>query len=231
VPVPAGLRDEAVVHVFYLHGFASSPASGKAAFFRERLGRLGVPLHVPDLNRPDFSTLTVTRMLDQVDAAIASLPPGPVALVGSSLGGFVAIHLAARRARGDDHPIARLVLLAPAVDFCSGRDGWLTDEELETWRRSNRRDVLHHADGRSYALHYRLWEDGHGYDAFAVAVRGPVLAFQGTRDTIVRPASVQAWAASRPNVSLRLLDDDHQLQGQLEAIWSGSAEFLGLSGA
>ena len=30
VPVPGRVQDEAVVHLFYLHGFASSPESGKA---------------------------------------------------------------------------------------------------------------------------------------------------------------------------------------------------------
>ena len=55
-----------------------------------------------------------------------------------------------------------------------------------------------------------------------------MLVFQGTRDTVVRPASVQAWAASRHNVTLRMLDDDHQLQGHLDEIWRESAEFLDL---
>ena len=57
------------MHVFYLHGFASSPASTKAARFAERLRARGLTVHCPDLNEPDFSTLTVTRMLEQVDRA------------------------------------------------------------------------------------------------------------------------------------------------------------------
>jgi len=146
-------------HVFYLHGFASSPQSGKAAYLRDRLAMFGLPLHVPDFNQPDFSTLTVSRMLAQVDEAIRGLAPGPVALIGSSLGGFVAIHAAARQAGGSDHPIARLVLLAPAVDFCSGRDGWLSSAELDDWRRTGRREVFHHAEGRSYPMHVGLYED------------------------------------------------------------------------
>jgi uncharacterized protein len=218
------------VHVFYLHGFASSPQSGKAGSLRKRLESIGVPLHVPDFNLPEFPTLTVSRMLGQLAAAIRAVDPGPVALIGSSLGGFVALHAAARRAGGADHPLSRLVLLAPAVDFCSGRDGWLTPAEIDEWRRTDQREVFHHADGRPYALHFALYEDGHGYDAFAAQVEVPVLAFQGTRDTVVRPASVQAWAASRPNVTLRMIDDDHQLQGHLDEIWRESAEFLDLHG-
>lgn len=215
------------MHLFYLHGFASSPASGKAAYLRERLAGLGFVLHAPDLNEPAFATLTVSRMIDQVRRAMAAQPPGPVALVGSSLGGFVALHAAARH---DDeaHPIARLVLLAPAVDFASGRDGWLSPAEIEEWRRTDRREVFHYAEGRACELHFALYEDGHRYDAFDADFSVPTLVFQGRRDTIVDPSRVEAWARPRRNVTLRMLDDDHQLQGHLELIWRESAAFLDL---
>lgn len=227
----AGLQDEAVVHLFYLHGFGSSPDSGKAAYLRERLAPLGLRLLAPDFNQPDFSTLTVSRMIGQVREAIGRLEPGPVALIGSSLGGFVAIHVAAGEQGSDAvHPIAHLVLLAPAVDFASGRDGWLTDAELRDWRRTGRRDVFHHTYGRTYPMHVGLYEDGHGYDAFQARSDVPVLVFQGVRDSVVNPARVTAWAAARANVTLRTLDDDHQLQTHLNEIWLESARFLGLSG-
>ena len=84
------------MHVFYLHGFASSAASTKAAFLAGRLAERGITLQTPDFNEPDFSTLTITRMIDQTITAIAALPPDRVVLIGSSLGAFVAIHVAAR---------------------------------------------------------------------------------------------------------------------------------------
>ena len=56
------------MQVLYLHGFASSPQSSKATFFSTRLAERGIEMMVPDLNQPDFSTLTVSRMLEQVDA-------------------------------------------------------------------------------------------------------------------------------------------------------------------
>lgn len=227
--MPDRLSDEAVVHLFYLHGFASSPESGKAAYLRERLAPLGVPLHAPDFNAPDFSSLTVSRMLGQVRAAVEALPAGPVVLIGSSLGGFVAIHSAALRIGGAAHPIARLVLLAPAVDFASGRDGWLSDAELDDWRRTGWRDVVHYAWGRTLPMHFGLYEDGGRFDAFAASFDAPTLVFQGTRDAVVNPGRVTEWAATRQNVTMRMVDDDHQLQAHLETIWSESAAFIGIS--
>ncbi len=230
MPVPGRLKDEGVVHVFYLHGFASSPESGKAALLRGRLKSVGLDLHAPDFNQPDFFSLTVSRMLDQVRGAIDALPAGPVVLFGSSLGGFVAIHAASRQETGTAHPIARLILLAPAVDFASGRDGWLTESDLELWRRTDRRDVFHYAYGRTLPLQYALYEDAHRFDAFDATFDAPTLVFQGTRDDVVDPGRVQEWSSTRANVTVTLLDDDHTLQGSLETIWQESARFLGLTG-
>ncbi len=227
VHVPKDMR---IIHYFYLHGFASSPESGKAEYLRRRLAPLGIPLHAPDFNEPQFSTLTVSRMLEQVRSAIEALPAGPVGLIGSSLGGFVAIHAAASQPAGTSHPIARMVLLAPAVDFASGRDGWLTAAELEHWRTTGWRDVFHHARGRSIPLHYALYEDGHRFDAFATRFDTPALVLQGTEDAVVNPRRVMEWAAPRPNVAMRMLQDDHRLEAHIDTIWTESAAFLGIPG-
>lgn len=212
---------------FYLHGFASSPASGKARFFREHLAEKGFGLDCPDFNVPDFPSLTVTRMLDQLDAAIDARPPGPVALIGSSLGGFVAVHAASRRkpAAGQARPVTRLVLLAPALDF--GLDDRL-DPVVREWRRDGRRQVFHYAYGRPMEIGFELYEDARGHDAASVSLDIPILIFQGKRDDVVRPQVAIAFANRRPNVTLRLLDDDHLLQAHLPDIWDETEKFLGL---
>ncbi len=68
----------------------------------------------PDLNQPSAETATVTRMLDQAREAIEATGDGQVMLVGSSFGGFVAVHAAARDQTGR---VARLALMAPAFVF------------------------------------------------------------------------------------------------------------------
>ena len=228
MPLSAGLQEPALMHLFYLHGFASSPSSSKARFFAERCAAVGRTLHCPDLNAPDFSTLTTTRMVEQVETGIAALPPGPVGLIGSSLGAFVAWHLAARAAN-PERPIARLVLLAPAFDF--GRVGipGFGVEELRAWRDAGWREFHHYADDVPRRVHYALYEDAQRYDSAAVDVKVPTLVFQGSSDALVDAANVRAFAASRPAITLRELDDNHQLHASLEAIWAGSASFLALS--
>lgn len=135
-------------HLFYLHGFASSARSSKGRFLAERLSARGVVLHCPDFNEPDFSTLTVSRMLRQVDELIRALAPGPVGLIGSSLEAFVALHAAAQsRASADSsavsHPIDRLILLAPALDFSLKHDRTIGQAKLAEWRRTNRLEIYH----------------------------------------------------------------------------------------
>ncbi len=210
------------MRVVYLHGFGSSPTSSKATFFASKLAPYGIVLEAPDLNAPDFSTLTVTRMLSQVGDVIG---PGsePVALIGSSLGGFVAIQAALQHARRVTH----LILLAPAVDFSRNRMREL-GVELEQWKASNRVEVFHYGYRRMMSLHYELYEDARRYDAFSTQLAQPVQVFQGKHDEAVDPATVERWCAARPNVELRLLDDDHQLLASLEVIWGEARRFLGL---
>jgi uncharacterized protein len=217
------------MHVFYLHGFASSARSSKARFFSERLASLGLPLHLPDFNEPDFSTLTVTRMLDQVDEAIAALPAGPITLIGSSLGAFVAWHAAARRASRDgSRPVEKLVLLAPALDFGANRMKELGEEGLAKWKATNRLEFFHYGYGEPRAVHYELYEDARRYDSTRVNVDVPALVFHGRRDALVDPVMVEQFCAARPSMTLQMLDDEHQLLGHLDFLWRETAAFLNL---
>jgi pimeloyl-ACP methyl ester carboxylesterase len=213
------------MNVFYLHGFASSARSRKAAFLAERFASRGIALRCPDFNEPEFSSLTVTRMLDRLAREIANVDREPVVLIGSSLGAVVAIHTAARLAERID----RLVLLAPAVMFPKDADRVLGADRVAEWRQSGTLDVLHHGDGVTRPLNYAFYEDGLRYDATTAIVTQPTRVFQGLRDEAVDHRIVEQWAAPRPNVHLTLLDDDHQLHASLPVIWSEMTAFLGVA--
>ena len=204
--------------------------AAKAQFLAERFAPLGVTLHAPDLNEPDFETLTVTRMIGQVEAAMAALPPGPVVLIGSSLGAFVAWHVAVRAERRGTRAIDRLVLLAPALELDWSTFPGLAGDGLRRWRETGTLQVLHYAYGRPAHIGYTLYEDAQQYDSRTAVVSVPTLIFQGRHDELVDPRMVEAFAAGRPNVTLRLFDDDHRLQASLGPIFRETGVFLGLSG-
>lgn len=212
------------MHLLYLHGFASSARSSKATFLAAKLRGHGLDLHTPDFNEPDFSTLTITRMIGQVSRALDGLPSGPVVLIGSSLGAFVAIQ--AGLARPDR--VARLVLLAPALDFGGSRMRDLGGVGIEAWQRQGSLPVFHYGYGRVIPVHYALYTDACTYDCRNAALTMPIQVFQGRRDTVVDPASIESWASARPNVDLHMLDDDHQLAGSVEYIWREMKRFLAL---
>src|SRR4051812_38300970 len=96
--------------VVYLHGFASSPQSRKARFLQDRFAELGIRFEAPDLAEGNFFHLTISRQLELVRKAAEGA--GRLAIVGSSLGGYLATRYAA-----EHRNIEQLILLAPAFGF------------------------------------------------------------------------------------------------------------------
>jgi pimeloyl-ACP methyl ester carboxylesterase len=208
---------------FYLHGFASSPRSTKAGYFADRLAEHGVAFRCPDFNEPDFASMTLTRMLDQLARDVSRIDDR-VTLIGSSLGGTLAILAAARPLPRVD----RVVLMAPAVMFAKAGHHLLPPERIEEWRVRGALPFFHYAYEEERLLNHTFYEDSLSYDAFGAHVAQPTLIFQGLRDASVDHRTVEAFARTRPNVTLSLLDDDHQLVASLPRIWDGVADFMGL---
>ena len=215
-----------VGHAVYLHGFASSPASSKATWFGRELAARGVGFSCPDFNQPDFLNLTVTRMVEQTLDAVAAAPRGPVALIGSSLGAYVAVHAAAADA---SRRIDRLILLAPAFDFGGNRLTHLGPHSIEEWRAAGHLTVFHYAAGEPRDVGFGLYEDAARYDAFAVALDLPALVVQGRRDDVVEAVMVERWCREHPAAQLHLVDDGHQLTDTMPFIWETSRAWLGLA--
>ena len=209
--------------VFYLHGFASSPSSTKVGYFRDRFREHGIGLRCPDLNEPEFAALTLTRMLDQLGAELAMMA-GAATLIGSSLGGTLAI-LAAAKYPGK---VDRLVLLAPAVMFAKPGHHLLPPERVDEWRRRGALPFFHFAYEQQRDLNFTFYEDSLRHDAFHAAFAQPTLIFQGLHDASVDHRTVEAFARSRANVTLSLLDDDHQLIASLPRMWTDIRAFLAL---
>jgi len=203
--------------------------SSKAQFFGERLAECGVRVHTPDFNQPDFSTLTISRMLQQLEKRIAAIPQGPVVLFGSSLGGFLAIETAARQVNQARHPIDRLILLAPAVEL--EWDRWTeiaASGGVDAWKRKGEIEVFHYADDKPRTLKYGFYQDAQRYNASGRRLSPPALIFQGRQDESVSPALVEKVSKAQPDARLHLLDDGHQLKGSLDVMWRETSRFLSL---
>jgi uncharacterized protein len=198
------------MRTIYLHGFASGPASKKAAFFRDRLPGL----EVPDLAAGDFEHLTITSQLEVIE----DLAGGePAALIGSSMGAYLAALYAARHAE-----VARLVLLAPAFSFARR---WSETTEAKVWRKRGFLDIYHYAEKRKLKLGYQLLEDALRFEEFP-DFKQPALIFHGIHDDVVPPQLSTKFARSHANARLRLLDSDHELLNVLDAIWLDVDPFL-----
>ena len=210
--------------IIYLHGFASSARSTKATWFAERLRRHGLTFSCPDFNEPDFSTLTVTRMLNQIAGEVEAANEAAVTLMGSSLGGAMAVLAAARLGS----KVESVILMAPAVMFAKEGHHLLPPERIAQWRRLGALPFFHYGYNEQRPLNVAFYEDSLTHDAFNAVFRQPTLAFTGLRDPLVDHRTVEAFARTRPNVTLSLLDDEHQLIASLPRMWESMAPFLGV---
>lgn len=209
-----------MVSFIYLHGFASSPQSKKAQALGDRFSSLGLPLHIPDLNAGDFSHLTLSRQMSQVEALFPP-EPEPVILIGSSFGGLTAAWL------GDRHPqVQKLVLLAPAFGFLQH---WLTrlgDAAVQHWQETGFLSVYHYSEARQLPLHYDFLTDAAQYDEAKLQRPVPTLILHGIHDDTI-PISASRDYAARPWTTLVELDSDHALTDAEAQIWKEIQSFLG----
>ena len=197
----------------YLHGFASSPQSGKAQYLRDRFAEISLDLAIPDLNQGDFGHLTFTRQLQQVERIINSATT-PVTLIGSSFGGLASVWLAQR-----NPAVQKLALLAPAFQFLSHWLPLVGEANMQEWQTEGYLPVYHYGEKRSIPLHYQFLLDMQQYRDEELQRNLPTLILHGREDLVIPIQSSRDFAATRPWVKLIELDGDHSLSTALPEIW------------
>ncbi|MEC4984635.1 MAG: YqiA/YcfP family alpha/beta fold hydrolase [Oscillatoria sp. PMC 1068.18] len=203
----------------YLHGFASSPLSSKATYLHSRFAGLGINLKIPNLNAGDFSHLTLTRQLRQVEALFPEKEV-PVTIIGSSFGGLTAAWLA------QQHPqVERIVLLAPAFGFIENWLPTLSEAEVKDWQESGYRLVYHYAKKQQLPIHYEIITDVAGYQEEELQRSLPTLILHGIHDDTIPVSASRNYAQNRPWVKLIELDSDHALNNVLPEIWEAIQAF------
>jgi len=206
-----------MTRVVYLHGFASGPQSSKARYFRTLLEAAGYAVDIPDLADGDFEHLTITGQLAVIERAARGQS---VALIGSSLGGYLAALYAAR------HPeVQRMVLLAPAFGFAQRWPERLGPAAVAAWRHTGAIDVFHYAEGRNRKLGYQLLADGQRFESYPEFTQ-PALIFHGAHDDAVPVRYSQEFAASHPNAALEVLNAGHDLLNVLDYMAPKIVRFL-----
>ncbi len=189
----------------YLHGFASSPNSTKAQQIKSHLADLGIELQIPDLNQGDFSHLTMTRQIQQVSQLFNHDGVG-ITLIGSSLGGLTAAHLAQMYTQ-----VKGLILLAPAFGFLSHWLSKLGEEKISDWKGKKYLPVYHYGEKRELPLHIEFLEDAKFYSEEKLQRPVPTLIWHGINDEVIPVTASREYGRSRPWVKLMEVTSDHSL--------------------
>lgn len=206
--------------IAYLHGFASGPSSRKATHVRQGFADRGVSVAVPDLTpgSDGFERSTPLTMLEVARATLGDAP-GPHALIGSSLGGYLSALLASQ-----DPRVGRLVLLAPAFRLFERWRGRLGQAQLDAWKAGGLL-THHHVTNTERRIGWPFFEAAGALPALPV-VTVPTLVIAGSRDETVPLADVEAWVAATPTARLVTVDDGHELAASLDLILAEAWKFL-----
>jgi uncharacterized protein len=206
--------------ILYLHGFASGPSSRKATALVEHFAAHGLAVAAPDLTPgPDgFERSSPQSMLAVAERTLAG-GAGPHAIIGSSLGGYLAALLASR-----DRRVERLVLLAPAFRLFERWEARLAPADLEAWRTRGL-EVDHYATGTRRRVGWQFHEGAAGLPPFP-AVEVPSLVITGRQDETIPLADVEAWVARTPTARLQVVEDGHELVASLPLIQREALAFL-----
>lgn len=205
--------------VLYLHGFASSPQSKKAQFFRRKFADAGIRIEIPELAAEGFERLTISGQL----AVVERLADGEkVSVMGSSMGGYLAALYASR------HPeVDRVVMMAPAFGFARRWGSRIGEESLARWKSEGFLEVHHYGEGRPAKVGYQLIEDGLRHPE-EPNFSQPGLIFHGWNDDVVPARASIEYAARCPHIKLQLFDSGHELTEVTESMWPVVGRFFSL---
>ncbi|MFP5329406.1 MAG: alpha/beta fold hydrolase [Alphaproteobacteria bacterium] len=176
------LREGNSPTLMFLPGYASDMEGTKAlaldSFAEERgLSLLRFDYSGTGSSEGAFEDGTLSSWLDQALHMLDDLTQGPVSLVGSSMGGWIALHVALRR----PERIAALVGIAAAPDFTSW--GYSEEEKMEL-RRSGRLEQPNPYGPEPYVTTLRFWESGESLRLLdqPIAVDCPIRLVHGEAD-------------------------------------------------
>ena len=198
-------------HIIYLHGLGSGPDSRKGILVQEHFSARGYDISLPSISVPSLAELSPRAAVDRVKELIRATSHTTLTLMGSSFGAFVGLHAYHELPSDERAHVGRLVFLAPALDPWDPRSGLLTPEREKVWRERGSAPVLNLESGTEVPVHYRFVEELRAFDSHQVTLAVPTLLIHGIDDEVVPCGQSQDFAATRPEVTLILVQDSHQL--------------------
>ncbi|MFX0060983.1 MAG: YqiA/YcfP family alpha/beta fold hydrolase [Candidatus Hermodarchaeota archaeon] len=215
--------------IVYFYGFISSPLSTKAQYFKKQFKNQDIDLEILDLipNAESFTNMRPSRLIKKIHTFVMMRDYEDITLMGSSFGGFLAAWYAARH----HERIKNLILMAPALKFSAERAVKILGTTLTEWKERGSVSIPHVRFSKEVPLSYSFVEDliNHPPPDFSVlAAPIPTLIFHGKNDDVIPVKWSEDYASDRSNVSLNILESDHQLLDQLDAMWIDIGKFLEL---
>ncbi|MBP9093204.1 alpha/beta fold hydrolase [bacterium] len=217
------------MNFLYLHGFASSPQSRKALFFKEKIELNGWHCSVPDLNVPSFEELSLAAQIALSRELISRLNGKPFMLIGSSMGGLLAALLEqSLRADSSRANLEAIILLAPGFGITKRWPQIIGQEGMDNWKRTGFRPFFHYAANQELPLHFAFAQDLEHYQTDNFKIDIPTIVFHGVDDQTVPIEHARQFAQlnqSNKLVQLVELNDGHELANSLDTIWLKSYQF------
>ena len=203
----------------YLHGFASGPNSNKARVFKNRFDELNIPLHIPDLQEDDFENLTLSRQIKLVQTIIDAGKDKNFALIGSSMGGYLASLLAQ-----DRKSVKALYLMAPGFNFLNR---WRKKLKLEgELSKTTLIPVFHYRYNKEVFLNTHLFQDAETWESLPLERDIPTLIVHGLHDETVDIQESRNFVNKHPWCQLQELDSDHGLLSSVDWIVEDCIRFF-----
>ncbi|ARM86642.1 alpha/beta hydrolase family protein [Rhizobium sp. CIAT894] len=218
-PAQAGSEAPALV---WLSGYRSDMSGTKAVELDGLAAELGLACIRLDysghgLSGGSFRDGTISRWLEESLAVIRHVAPDRVILVGSSMGGWIALRLAQELARQGGPKLVGMVLIAPAPDFTSE----LIEPNLKARERKSLAERGYFEERSQYSPEPNIYtraliEDGRQNRVLdgIIETGCPVHILQGMKDADVPYAHAMKLVEHLPadDVVLTFIrDGDHRL--------------------
>ena len=187
-PIAVERRAGRAPGLFWLSGFRSDMTGSKASALDAFGASHGLAVTRFDYSghgqsSGDFNLGTISRWLEEA-IAVLTTTSGPQILVGSSMGGWLALLLARELRRAGSNRIAGLVLIAPATDMTELMLSQMPRRAQKLLGTQGYVEVPSEYSEDPYRINRALIEDGKQHLLFgrAIEIGAPVTILQGARD-------------------------------------------------